>query len=221
MRRQRDGGAGAVVAAPAPAFCGAVVGPAERLRRGGGGGGGVAAGIGGGAFFRVGGGAAAVGGGEEGGVRGGAEDAGEVGDGRGRVFGGEQRAQDGEAGGEDADIAFDVHPDADGDGGPANVGEFELGKERDADDAGYADAVCGSGELVVILGWEGRGRQRDVDAQAAEKEEADDRHAFWHGHVHAPQPRDRQYQDHQIGDDVHGRDGKADQVLVDAVAVGD
>lgn len=59
-----------------------------------------------------------------------------------------------------------------------------------------------------------------MDVQAAQDEEADDCHAFGHGHVHAPQPRNGQYQNNQISDNVHRGDGVPDQVLVDAVAVG-
>lgn len=59
----------------------------------------------------------------------------------GGIFAAEEGTEDGEAGGEDADVAFDNDPDADANGGVGCVGDLEFGEEGDPDDAGYADAT--------------------------------------------------------------------------------
>lgn len=74
-----------------------------------------------------------------------------IGDRRRRVLFAEKRAKDGEAGGEDADVAFDVDPDAHRDGGPGYIGEFKLSEEGNADDAGDADT-----EIRLVETGEGR-----------------------------------------------------------------
>ncbi|KAL8911491.1 MAG: hypothetical protein Q9171_003352 [Xanthocarpia ochracea] len=81
------------------------------------------------------------------GVRKGVEYACEVGDWRRGVFGAEERTQDWEASGEDSNVAFDVHPDADANGGVGGVGKSELGEIGEANypcyaDTGWVGLVC-------------------------------------------------------------------------------
>ena len=71
----------------------------------------------------------------------GMEDACEVRDGGGGIFAAEERTEDREADGEDADVAFNNDPDTNANGGIGCIGDLEFGEEGDSDDAGYADAM--------------------------------------------------------------------------------
>lgn len=67
--------------------------------------------------------------------------------------------------------------------------------------------------------WRGRNERGDI--QAAQDKKPNDSHSLRYRHVHSPEPGYRQYQNHQIANNVDRGDCVANKVIVDAVAVGD
>ena len=81
----------------------------------------------------------------------------------GDVF--DEWGQDGETSGDDANVAFDVEPDAQIDKGVSCIGPVDSVDEEDADDGCYADACCWKGvELAgvcALWGYDGMKSEHD------------------------------------------------------------
>ena len=146
-----------------------------------------------------------------------------MGDRGGGIFGCEQGTENGEAGGKDTNVAFDIDPDTGVNRGPGHVGKLQLGQERDSDDAGNADAVDES--LLDLargnLNPAGIGLKYEGSLQATEHEQSNDSQTFRKLHFEIPKPRYWQDKNNNIINDIGGRDGVSNKIIIRAVAIGD
>ena len=62
----------------------------------------------------------------------------------------EERREDGQTGGDDADVTFDVEPYSQINESVSCIGPVHGVDEEDADDSRYADAYCWKVELAVV-----------------------------------------------------------------------